>query len=157
MHPGLIDTDLARSWMRNGCPRPLQRVVHPLLDAMFPFILLPPRHAAATLLWAASAPHSTVSLHDAGHDAWKLSGSLPAACLLVADTVKSEFVCDASASAMFADVFWAANLLSARCVCMLLELIAFALWPTAFYQVRLPNQQTPAAWGVHSHDTGHEA
>ena len=65
--------------MRNGCPRPLRRVLHPLLDVMFPFILLPPRHAAATLLWAASAPHRTVSLHDAGHDAWRLSGSLRAA------------------------------------------------------------------------------
>eukprot|EP00891_Asterochloris_glomerata_P003953 jgi/Astpho2/3953/fgenesh1_pg.00063_%23_19_t len=60
VHPGLIDTDLARSWMRNGCPRPLRRVLHPLLDIMFPFILLPPRHAAATLLWAASAPHRMV-------------------------------------------------------------------------------------------------
>ena len=79
VHPGLIDTDLARSWMRNGCPCPLRRVLHPLLDVLFPFILLPPRHAAATLLWAASAPHRTVSLHDAGHDAWRSSGSLTAA------------------------------------------------------------------------------
>ena len=149
VHPGLIDTDLARSWMRNGCPRPLRRVLHPLLDIMFPFILLPPRHAAATLLWAASAPHRMVSLHDAGNDAWPSDCSHTAASSSdCASGRHSQALCTLLLPWQpAANLLWASSSPHYR-VCLHVANMTktgFALWAHCLIQACLPSQQTPEA------------
>jgi hypothetical protein len=41
-------------------PRPLRRLLRPMVEAVLPWILLPPSTAADTLLWAAAAPAAQV-------------------------------------------------------------------------------------------------
>ena len=41
-------------------PRPLRRLLRPLVEIILPWILLPPSTASDTMLWAASAPAAQV-------------------------------------------------------------------------------------------------
>lgn len=41
-------------------PRPLRRLLRPVVDAVLSWILLPPATAVGTLLWAAAAPAEQV-------------------------------------------------------------------------------------------------
>lgn len=59
-HPGLLQTDLARKWLHNGCPRLLRPFGIPIIDFLFPRVFLPPQYAVQTILHAATAPDDTV-------------------------------------------------------------------------------------------------
>ncbi|KAK9824442.1 hypothetical protein WJX72_010272 [[Myrmecia] bisecta] len=61
VHPGLVDTTLARTWFRNGCPRFLAPLGLPILERLFPYCLIPTALAAQTVLFAATAPASQVA------------------------------------------------------------------------------------------------
>lgn len=58
MHPGLIDTELARGWMMQGdvLGKFLLPVVTALMRPLMPWILLPVEHAVNTVMYAATAP-----------------------------------------------------------------------------------------------------
>lgn len=59
VHPGLIQTDLARQWVHNEFPiRPLRG----LIDAMFRRAFLPPAYAMEPVLHAITAPAAAVCL-----------------------------------------------------------------------------------------------
>ena len=63
VHPGLVDTQLARQWITGedvwgARARPL---LAPLMRALAPWMLLPPRSAVETLLYAAAAPAEQVT------------------------------------------------------------------------------------------------
>lgn len=62
VHPGLIDTKLARGWMTDGdvAGRMLRPLVAALLTPLMPHILLPLEHAVDTVMFAISAPASVV-------------------------------------------------------------------------------------------------
>eukprot|EP00884_Botryococcus_braunii_P008599 jgi/Botrbrau1/17740/Bobra.0127s0005.1 len=62
VHPGLIDTNLARGWMTQGdvAGRMLRPVVGALLTPLMPHILLPLEHAVDTVMFAITAPMSLV-------------------------------------------------------------------------------------------------
>lgn len=64
VHPGLIDTELARGWMTHGdvAGRLFRPVVAALLTPLMPYILLPLEHAVNTVMFAATAPASQVGL-----------------------------------------------------------------------------------------------
>lgn len=64
VHPGLIDTDLARGWMTQGdvAGRLLRPVASAVLTPLMPYILLPLEHAVNTVMFAATAPASQVGL-----------------------------------------------------------------------------------------------
>jgi hypothetical protein len=64
VHPGLIDTELARGWMMQGDV--LGKFLLPLVTAvmrpLMPWILLPVEHAVNTVMFAASAPAREVGV-----------------------------------------------------------------------------------------------
>lgn len=67
VHPGLVQTDLARQWVHNRFGIPGCRG---LIDALFHRMFLPPAYAVGTILHAITAPAEQVS---------NLSDSSPAA------------------------------------------------------------------------------
>lgn len=62
VHPGLVDTALARGFFRGEVPAILRPLLVPLLDTVFfPFFLRTPQAAARTVLYAATAPADAVA------------------------------------------------------------------------------------------------
>eukprot|EP00898_Chlorokybus_atmophyticus_P000912 jgi/Chlat1/1821/Chrsp138S02147 len=57
VHPGLVDTTLARNYFLDRTPRPLQ----PLLQCCFRFLLRTPQDAAASVLFALTSPPPVVA------------------------------------------------------------------------------------------------
>lgn len=70
----MVDTALARQWLTGAdvwgaAARP---VLAPLMRALAPWLLVPPRHAVDTLIYAASAPADEVSSpNSAAHESLK--------------------------------------------------------------------------------------
>jgi len=84
VHPGLVDTALARTYFETDwLAKWLAPVGRPLLRALFPFVLLPPAMSARTLLWAAFAPAETVAgayVSDCAVKPMARAAEDPAAC-----------------------------------------------------------------------------
>lgn len=57
VHPGLVDTKLARGFFYSKTPR----LLHWLLAPLFPYILKTPQEALATMMFAITAPPSLVA------------------------------------------------------------------------------------------------
>lgn len=53
VHPGLVQTDLARQWVHNKFPI---LAVRGLIDTLFQWTFLPPAYAVETVLHAITAP-----------------------------------------------------------------------------------------------------
>ena len=62
VHPGLLQTELARQWLHNGCPSLLRPACSPVIDFLFYKTFLPPEYAVQTILHAATAPAKQVSI-----------------------------------------------------------------------------------------------
>ena len=62
VHPGLIQTSLARDWVYNESP---VRAFRGLADAMFHYTFLPPSYAVDTVMHAITAPRKEVSCSHA--------------------------------------------------------------------------------------------
>lgn len=60
VHPGLLQTELARKWLHNGCPRLLQPLCIPIVDFLFSRTFLPPEYAVQSVMHAATAPANMV-------------------------------------------------------------------------------------------------
>ncbi len=62
VHPGLVDTQLARSWLTGAdvMGRAGQRIVAPVARALAPWLLIRPEKAVESLLYAATAPSQQV-------------------------------------------------------------------------------------------------
>jgi WW domain-containing oxidoreductase len=57
VHPGIVDTDLARTYFLNEVPRLLRPLVRPLFEwVLFPVCLKTPEAAAESLMYAATMP-----------------------------------------------------------------------------------------------------
>ena len=66
-HPGLLQTELALSWLHNGCPSFLRSIGTPVINFLFTKIFLPPEYAVQTILYAATAPDEMVCVHMGVH------------------------------------------------------------------------------------------
>ena len=64
VHPGLVNTQLARDWVTGAdvWGAAMQPVLAPVMRALAPWLLVPPRRAVDTLLFAATAPAHQVSM-----------------------------------------------------------------------------------------------
>jgi hypothetical protein len=64
VHPGLIDTELARGWIMQGdvLGRFLLPVVNAVMRPLMPWILLPVDYAVNTVMFAATAPPKEVGV-----------------------------------------------------------------------------------------------
>ncbi|KAI3430478.1 hypothetical protein D9Q98_005073 [Chlorella vulgaris] len=61
VHPGLVDTFLARNYFKQSVPRPLRPLSDPFFEHLFcPYLLRSPEAAAQTVLYAATAPAAEV-------------------------------------------------------------------------------------------------
>ena len=61
VHPGLVDTELARNYFETDfIPSFLRPVARPLLRPLFPYLLLPAVIGCRSLVWAAFAPSDEV-------------------------------------------------------------------------------------------------
>lgn len=62
VHPGLVDTQLARSWLTGAdvMGRAGQQFVAPVARALAPWLLIRPEKAVESLLYAATAPSQQV-------------------------------------------------------------------------------------------------
>ncbi len=80
VHPGLVDTALARGYFCNLIPTLLQ----PLLNPLFPVILRTPASAAKTVVYAATAPEVAGQYVSDGrvHTPSKLAQRVDVACRL---------------------------------------------------------------------------
>lgn len=63
VHPGLVDTQLARSWLTGAdvAGRAAHRFVAPITRRLAPWLLIKPQRAVQTLLYAATAPRDEVN------------------------------------------------------------------------------------------------
>ena len=61
VHPGIVDTELARGFFNNGIPKLLHPVLMPFLErVVYPIFLKTPKAAAECVLYACTAPGDVV-------------------------------------------------------------------------------------------------
>lgn len=60
VHPGLLQTQLAKGWLQNGCPKLLRPIGIPFINFIFPLTFLPAEYGVQSVLYAATAPAEKV-------------------------------------------------------------------------------------------------
>ena len=64
VHPGLVDTELARGWLTGAdvMGATAQRFVAPIAKLLAPWLLIQPERAVESILYAATAPADQVGI-----------------------------------------------------------------------------------------------